>query len=64
MTGINEVLIQIRALRPIQAFFNDYNNHIWLSLLLFTLISPWWFGSHLAAELGQSAVFPQPTGEI
>ena len=52
MTGINEVLIQIRALRPIQAFFNDYNNHIWLSLLLFTLISPWWLDLILRLNWG------------
>lgn len=41
MTGINEVLIEIRALRPIQAFFNNYNSHIWLTLILLTVVSPW-----------------------
>ncbi|NMG59887.1 hypothetical protein E1H12_15510 [Geitlerinema sp. P-1104] len=55
MTGINEVLIRIRALRPIQAFFDNYNGHIWLALVLVTVLSPWLLDLVLRLNWGSQA---------
>ena len=52
LTAINELFIRTGLLRPIQAFFNNYNGQIILFLIVCTAISPWLLDAILRLNWG------------